>query len=75
MAESGHDYLEILPDETEVAMNRPSVEIPLLRADSGKYTGDLPAALDDTDVRFCYLFVRLLNWRIGPMSVFLTCQL
>lgn len=34
---SGHDYLEILPDEAEVAMNRPLVEIPLLGTDSGKY--------------------------------------
>lgn len=36
MAESGHDYLEILPDEEEVTMNRTSVEIPLLGTSSGK---------------------------------------
>jgi hypothetical protein len=36
MAESGHDYLEILPDEEELPMNRTSVEIPLLGTSSGK---------------------------------------
>lgn len=40
MAESGHDYLEILPDEAEVAMNRPLVEIPLLGTHSGSLDVD-----------------------------------
>ena len=70
MAESGHDYLEILPDETEVAMNRPSVEIPLLGADSGKDTGDLTAALDDTDVRFLLFVCQIVKSEDWPHVCF-----
>ncbi|XP_062595551.1 uncharacterized protein LOC134256889 [Saccostrea cucullata] len=42
MAESSHDYLEILPDEDgENTMNRPSIEIPLLEgAQSGSVDVD-----------------------------------
>lgn len=64
MAESGHDYLEILPDEAEVAMNRPLVEIPLLGTHSGKYLRG-HANRSFTCLLFCLSVHQLLTLGIG----------
>lgn len=55
MAESGHDYLEILPNEAVVAMNRPLVEIPLLGTDSGKYLRSREPQLYVTLIMFYFV--------------------
>lgn len=77
MAESGHDYLEILPDEAEVAMNRPLVEIPLLGTDSGKYlrghaNRSFTRATDN--VLFCLSVHQLLILGLAVVWVFDNCK-